>query len=220
MTRDRPYRDRRAAGRALAKEPALHRPGPPPLILALPRGGVPVAAEIADALNAPLDVFLVRKLGLPDHPELAMGALASGGVRVLDAALIESARVTPEELAAVLKREAAELERREQRYRQGRPLADVRDRPVIVVDDGLATGFTLRAAIGALRRAGCRDLTVAVPVGAASSCADLAEEVETLVCPLRPHPFHAVGLWYDKFEATSDDEVIACLAHHLDRHAA
>jgi putative phosphoribosyl transferase len=220
MTKNRPYRDRRAAGRALTKETALYRPGDAPLVLALPRGGVPVADEVASALNAPLDVFLVRKLGLPGHPEIAMGAIATGGIRVLDEDLLESARVTPHELAAVVKMETAELERRETLYRRSRPPPDIRGRSLVVVDDGLATGYTMRAAVAALRRSGCGHLTVAVPVGARSSCAKLEREVDTLVCPFQPHPFHAVGLWYDKFAATGDDEVFKCLERHLHGRAA
>ena len=220
MTADRPYQDRRAAGRVLAQNPALAHASDDPIVLALPRGGVPVADEIATAIRAPLDVFLVRKLGLPGQPELAMGALASGGIRVLDEHLIESADVTPEELSIVVKRETEELERREELYRRGRPPLALAGRSVIVVDDGLATGFTMRAAIAALRRAGCRQLAVAVPVGARSTCADLAKEVDALVCPLQPEPFHAVGLWYEDFSPTEDAEVCACLARHADRSAA
>jgi predicted phosphoribosyltransferase len=220
MTSERPYRDRRSAGRILAREHALTRIGDDPIVLALPRGGVPVADEIATALNAPLDVFLVRKLGLPGQPELAMGALASGGIRVLDSNLIESAEVSPEELAMVVKSETKELERRETLYRRGRPPLEIAGRSVIVVDDGLATGSTMRAAVAALQRAGCRHLTVAVPVGAPSACAALSHEVDTLVCPLQPEPFHAVGLWYDDFSPTEDAEVCECLAHHVRRSAA
>src|SRR5690606_11348741 len=137
-----------------------------------------------------------------------------------DEELIESARVTPQELASVVKAESAELSRREHLYRGRRPPPVVRGRSVVVIDDGLATGFTMRAAVAALRRAGCRHLIVAVPVGADSTCAELAREVDAVVCPLRPDPFHAVGLWYDKFEATSDAEVLACLAGHPESHAA
>lgn len=220
MTTDRPYQDRRSAGRVLARFLALAPVGDHPIVLALPRGGVPVADEIATALGAPLDVFLVRKLGLPGQPELAMGALASGDVRVLDENLIEFAGVTPEELAAVIKRETKELERRESLYRRGLPPRNIAGRSVIVVDDGLATGSTMRAAVAALRRTGCRHLTVAVPVGARSTCAELASEVDTLVCPLQPEPFHAVGLWYDNFLPTEDAEVCDCLARHAERPAA
>jgi predicted phosphoribosyltransferase len=221
MTADRPYRDRRTAGRVLARHPAIARlKGTDVLILALPRGGVPVADEIATALAAPMDVFLVRKLGLPSQPELAMGAIASGGIRLFNIELIEEAGLTPEELAEVVSRETAELERREQLYRHGRPPLNIVGRSIVVVDDGLATGFTMRAAIAALRRGGCDALTVAIPVGAASTCAEIAREVETLVCPLKPDPFHAVGLWYDNFTPTEDEEVRECLARHLHHPAA
>ncbi len=220
MTTDRPYRDRRTAGRVLAKESALTRLEEDVLVLALPRGGVPVADEIASALHAPMDVFLVRKLGLPSQPELAMGAIASGGVRLFNVELLESAGVSPEEFAAVVERETRELERREELYRRGRPPLDISGRSIVVVDDGLATGFTMRAAVAALRRAGCRNITVAVPVGARSTCAEIAEEVETLVCPLQPEPFHAVGLWYDNFTPTEDHEVCECLARHTHHPAA
>ncbi len=220
MTADRPYRDRRTAGRILAKEKALIHLGEIALVLAIPRGGVPVADEIATALNAPMDIFLVRKLGLPAQPELAMGAIASGGVRLLDDELIESAGLTPGEVEAVVSREVVELERREAVYRHGRPPLRLSEGPVILVDDGLATGFSLRAAITALRRAGCRELTVAVPVGARSTCAEIAGLVETFVCPLKPEPFHAVGLWYDNFTPTEDHEVSECLARHPHRSAA
>jgi len=220
MTTDRPYRDRRTAGRVLAKESALTRLGADALLLALPRGGVPVADEIATALGAAMDVFLVRKLGLPSQPELAMGAIASGGIRLFNVELLESAGISPEEFAAVVERESRELERREALYRSGRPPLNVAGRPIVVVDDGLATGFTMRAAIAALRRAGCHNLTVAVPVGARSTCAEIADEVETLVCPLQPEPFHAVGLWYDNFTPTEDEEVCECLARHSHRSAA
>lgn len=220
MTTDRPYRDRRTAGRILAKDNALVRLDGNALVLAIPRGGVPVADEIATALDAPLDVFLVRKLGLPAQPELAMGAIASGGVRLLNVELLETAGISPKDFAEVVERETRELDRREALYRRGRPPLDLAGRAIILVDDGLATGFSMRAAIAALRRAGCRDLTVAVPVGAHSTCTEIAGEVETLVCPLRPDPLYAVGLWYDNFTATEDGEVCECIARHSHRPAA
>jgi predicted phosphoribosyltransferase len=204
----------------LARENVIKRLGSDVLVLALPRGGVPVADEIADSLGATLDVFLVRKLGLPGQPELAMGAIASGGIQLINEELLEAAGISPEEFAAVVKKETIELERRETLYRPGRPRLDIAGRSVLLVDDGIATGFTMRAAVAALRRAGCRDITVAVPVGARSTCADLNEEVEALVCPLQPEPFHAVGLWYDNFTPTEDDEVRECLARHMQRRAA
>jgi predicted phosphoribosyltransferase len=172
---------------------------------------VPVAAAVAEALGAPLDVFLVRKLGVPDHPELAMGAIASGDVRLLDEDLITEAGVSDQEVAAVIRRETEELHRRERAYRTGGP-PPVGSHPVVVVDDGLATGFTMKAAVTALRRAHCPRITVAVPVGAKATCEELAGQVDLLVCPLQPQRFHAVGAWYDDFSATTDDEVQACLA--------
>jgi len=220
MTADRPYRDRRTAGRILAKDKALVRLSENALVLALPRGGVPVADEVATALDTPMDVFLVRKLGLPSKPELAMGAIASGGVLLFDEELIESAGISPAELDEVVSRETAELQRREALYRSGRAPLQLAGRPIILVDDGIATGLSMRAAITALRRLGCLDLTVAVPVGARSTCTEIAWQVETLVCPLQPEPFHAVGLWYDNFMTTKDSEVRECLARHQHRSAA
>jgi predicted phosphoribosyltransferase len=216
MTTDRPYRDRRTAGRVLAKDPALTRlrADAGVVVLALPRGGVPVADELASALDAPMDVFLVRKLGFPSQPELAMGAIASGGVRLFNAELLDAAGVSAEEFAEVLERETRELERREALYRRGHPALPLAGRSVVVVDDGLATGFTMRAALAALQRAGARRLAVAVPVGSRQACAEIAAEVDALVCPLQPEPFHAVGLWYDNFTPTEDEEVCACLARH------
>lgn len=206
------YRDRRDAGRTLASHLKELEVGAEPLVLGLPRGGVPVAAEVAEALGAPLDVFLVRKLGLPGHAEVAMGAIATGGVRLLDTALIAQAGVTDAEVAEVTERETEELHRREREYRGRAENPEIGRHPVVVVDDGLATGFTMRAAVAALRKLGCPRITAAVPVGAESSCEELAREVDLLVCPLQPDPFRAVGLWYRQFDATDDAEVMACLA--------
>ena len=214
MNAPRVYRDRRDAGHALALCVKDRDVGVDPLVLALPRGGAPVAAEVAAVLNAPLDVFLVRKLGLPEQPELAMGAIASGGVRLLDDGLIAYADVSAETVAEVTARETRELLRREQAYRAGRPPLELKFRPVIVVDDGLATGFSMRAAVAALRKAGCARITVAVPVGARAACEELARDVDILVCPLQPETFRAVGQWYADFAPTTDDEVRACLAQH------
>jgi predicted phosphoribosyltransferase len=211
MKIDSPYLDRREAGLALAASLRGEDLGKDPVVLALPRGGVPVAAEVAAALDLPLDVFVVRKLGLPGQPELAMGALASGGVQLLDDALIAQSGVTPEQVAAVIEREHQELRHREQLYRPRRTLS-LGWRAAVVVDDGLATGFTMRAAVAALRRMGCPHITVAVPVGAGETCAELARDVDLLVCPLQPESFNAVGLWYEDFRQTSDEEVRACLA--------
>jgi putative phosphoribosyl transferase len=201
------YRDRIEAGQVLARQLAHYASRVDTLVLALPRGGVPVAVEVAKYLNAPLDVFLVRKLGLPDHPELAMGAIASGGVRVLDDEAIERGHVSREQLAEITARETAELERQQQLYRGNRPPPPITGRVVIVVDDGLATGYSMHAAVMALHRQQPAWLVVAAPVGSTEACDDLAQEVHEVVCPLRPEPFQAVGLWYDHFSPTDDDEV-------------
>jgi predicted phosphoribosyltransferase len=177
------------------------------MVLALPRGGVPVAYEVAQALHAPLDVFLVRKLGVPGHEELAMGAIASGGVRILDRNLIEMLGIGPDDIEQVTARELRELARREILYRDNRPAPDVRGRTVILVDDGLATGSTMRAAVQALRREGARSIVVAVPIAAPDTCESMREEVDDIVCAVTPEPFRAVGIWYVDFSETSDQEV-------------
>jgi putative phosphoribosyl transferase len=179
------------------------------LVLALPRGGVPVGLEVAQALGAPLDVFLVRKLGVPGHRELAMGALASGGVRVLNPAVVDALGLPGAVLDAVAAREQAELERRARAYRGDRPPPDVRGRTVVLVDDGLATGSTMRAAAAALRRLGPARLVAAVPVAAPETCAALRADadVDAVVCAVTPARFLAVGVWYEDFAQTTDDEV-------------
>jgi predicted phosphoribosyltransferase len=206
------FLDRYEGGRELAGllVPYAHRPDT--VVLALPRGGVPVAYEVARALGAPLDVFLVRKLGAPSHEELAMGAIASGGVRVLNREVVDELQVTREEIDATAEREGRELQRREERYRDGRPPPDVHGRTVILVDDGLATGTTMRAAVAALRQQGPARIVVAVPVGATESCEDLAAEADEVLCARRPEPFYAVGLWYRDFAQTTDEEVRELLA--------
>jgi putative phosphoribosyl transferase len=201
------FRDRREAGRQLAQLLAAYANRPDVLVLALPRGGVPVAYEVARALHAPLDVFLVRKLGLPGHEELAMGAVASGGVRVLNRDVVERLQLSDELIDAVTRRELQELERREREYRGDRPFPDVRGKTVILVDDGLATGSTMRAAAEALRQQEPARLVVAVPAGSAETCDEFREEVDEVVCAITPQPFYAVGLWYDDFSQTTDDEV-------------
>lgn len=204
-----PYRDRADAGRQLARHLAHYAGRPQLLVLALPRGGVAVACEVARALQAPLDVFVVRKLGFPGHEEYAMGAIASGGVRVMNA--LPGMEVSEEEVEQVARRELAELQRREQAYRGGRPACEIAGHTVIVVDDGLATGATMRAAAMAIRRQHPLHLCVAVPVGARESCEALRELADEVVCPSMPEPFRAVGLWYLDFPQASDAEVHALL---------
>jgi len=181
------------------------------VVLALPRGGVPVAAEIAHALAVPLDVFVVRKLGVPGHEELALGAIASGGVRVLNQGVVDAARMSPEAVERVARRELEEVERREAAYRGGRPPVETAGKRVILVDDGLATGATMRAAVAAVRATGPARIVVAVPIAAASTCEELAREVDEIVCLRTPEPFYAVGLWYEDFSQTTDEEVRALL---------
>ncbi len=180
---------------------------PDVLVLALPRGGVPVAFEVAQALHAPLDVFIVRKLGMPGHEELAIGAIASGGVRVLNEDLIRLLGVPNNVLQDITARELEELRRREAAYRGSRPPEPIAGRTVILVDDGLATGASMRAAVRALRREGAARIVVAVPVAAADTCESLRPEVEDVVCAVTPEPFTAVGAWYEDFRQTTDEEV-------------
>lgn len=205
------FPDRREAGRQLAAQLTAYGDRPEVVILGLPRGGVPVAAEVARTLHAPLDVFVVRKLGVPGHPELAMGAIASGGVRVVSGDLIDQIGIPPSAVDAVAARELVELERRERLYRGDRPLPVLRDKIAIVIDDGLATGATMEAAVEALRVHGPSRIVVAAPVGAEESCQRLAKIADEVVCARRPEPFHAVGLWYEQFEQTTDEEVVSLL---------
>jgi predicted phosphoribosyltransferase len=206
------FLDRYDAGRRLAGALSRYAEQPDLLILALPRGGVPVAYEVARALHAPLDVFLVRKLGFPGHEELAMGAIATGGVRILDQQLIQMYGVPADLIDRVTAAERAEMERRERLYRDGRPPPDVRGRTVILIDDGLATGSTMRAAVEALREEDARKIMVAVPVAPLETCEALREEVDDIVCAVTPEPFRAVGIWYTDFSETTDDEVRELLA--------
>lgn len=201
------YHDRRHAGRRLATELAAYANQPGAIVLALPRGGVPVGYEVATALGLPLDVFVVRKLGVPWHEELAMGALASGGVRVLDEQLIRAAHVSDEDVERITAAERVELERRERLYRGARPFPELRGRTAILVDDGLATGSTMRAGVAALRRKGPARIVVAVPVAAAETCAAFRDIADDTVCAETPEPFVAVGLWYEDFSQTTDEEV-------------
>ena len=210
------YRDRIEAGKRLAERLADYANRSDVLVLALPRGGVPVAFEVARALHAPLDIFLVRKLGVPGHEELAMGAIATGGVRVLNEDVVEYLRVPGEVIDAVAADELRELERRERAYRGNRPAPDVKGKTVILVDDGLATGSTMRAAAAALREQQPARIVVAVPVSAAQTCDEYRMGVDEIVCAVTPEPFHAVGLWYENFSQTTDAEVRDLLARAAD----
>jgi predicted phosphoribosyltransferase len=214
--------DRRHAGRVLASRLTKYAGRDDVIVLALPRGGVPVAYEVASALGAPMDVFLVRKLGTPGHRELAMGAIASGGVRVLNEDVVHWYGISDSAIEHVAREEQDELERRERAYRDGRPAPDLANKIVIVIDDGLATGSTMRAAAQAVRAHRPARVVVAVPVGAAQTCAELAAVAEEVICARMPEPFSAVGQWYLNFDQTDDDEVKALLqksssipqAHH------
>jgi putative phosphoribosyl transferase len=206
------FRDRTEAGRLLAAKLAAFAAHPNVVVLGLPRGGVPVAHEVALALRAPLDIFLVRKLGAPGREELAMGAVASGEVRVLNKDVVERLEITGDEIDTVAAKEVDELSRRERLYRSGRPLRDIRGCIVIVVDDGLATGATMRAAIAALRQLQPARIVVAVPTAAPDTAAEIGKEADDIVCVITPEGFLAVGQWYEDFEQTSDAEVKRLLA--------
>ncbi len=200
------FRDRHEAGRRLAVQLRDFADGNS-VVLALPRGGVPVGFEVAQALNIPLDVFVVRKLGTPGQEELAMGAIASGGVRVLNRDVVQARAISAQQIEAVAAGEGQELERRERDYRGTRERMDVRGRTAILVDDGLATGATMRAAVAALRQREPKKVVVAVPVAARSTCAELQEEADEIVCLYTPMQFHAVGQWYQDFSQTTNEEV-------------
>jgi predicted phosphoribosyltransferase len=204
--------DRREAGAVLADRLGQFAGRDDVVVLALPQGGVPVGYEVARAWGAALDVFVVRKLGLPGHPEVAMGAIASGGVRVLNDDVLESIAVSQAAIDAVTRTEQLELERRERAYRDGRPRVSIEGRVVVLVDDGLATGSTMRAAVLAVRRLRPARVVVAVPVGAQQACRDLREVADDVVCAFTPEPFSAVGLWYGDFSQTTDAEVRQFLA--------
>jgi putative phosphoribosyl transferase len=202
-----PFFDRHEAGEKLAARLAEHANRPDVLVLALPRGGVPVGYEVARLLHVPLDVFVVRKLGVPGDEELAMGAIASGGVRILNEDVTGRMHLPEQVIEAIAKREQEELERRERLYRGDQPPLDVRGRTTILIDDGLATGSTMRAAATALREMRPHKIVVAVPVGATETCELLRSEVDELLCAATPEPFTAVGAWYSEFFQVSDDEV-------------
>lgn len=217
MERDRsrePFEDRQAAGVALAGSLARYRGEPGLLVLGLPRGGVPVAAEVAQALGAELDVIVVRKLGVPWHPELAMGAIASGGATVLSDEVIGGTGVSRPQVDEVMKHEREELVRRERQYREDRPFPDVAGRTVILVDDGIATGSTMKAAVKGLRELGAGRVIVAVPVAPAQAADEFREVADDFVCLKAPSNFYAVGAWYRQFGQTSDDEVRSLLRGH------
>jgi predicted phosphoribosyltransferase len=206
------FSDRREAGAVLAGDLRMYRGRTDLVVLALPRGGVPVAYEVARSLNAALDVLIVRKLGAPGHPEFAIGAIASGGIRVLDRDSIAANAISEPALAAVVQRETAEVARRERVYRDNRPPVAITGQVVIVVDDGLATGATMHAAVLALRQQRPAGIVVAVPVGSRQACEMLGDVADQVICALTPEPFSAVGLWYVDFSETTDAEVRQLLA--------
>ena len=216
----RAFRDRAEAGRELASGLSEFADRSDVIVLALPRGGVPVGWEVAAALRAPLDIINVRKLGAPGAPELAMGAIATGGVRVLNEAVIGPAGITASDIAKAVEAEMRELERREQKYRGGRPAPDLAGRVALLVDDGVATGSTIKAAIRALRQLGPREIVVAVPVGPPETCDELRELADRVICPRRPSPFIAIGLWYESFPQVSDAEVCELMESALSDRAA
>ncbi|HLH16333.1 MAG TPA: phosphoribosyltransferase [Bryobacteraceae bacterium] len=213
------FLDRSDAGRRLAVSLQHYARRQDVTILALPRGGVPVGYEVAHALQAPLDVFLVRKLGVPGHEELAMGAIASGGVRVVNRDVVLELGIPEQAIERVAAREQAELERREREYRGNRPPPELRGRTAILCDDGLATGSTMRAAVASLRQQEAGRIVVAVPVAAARTCNVLRSEVDELVCLMTPAYFQAVGEWYEDFQQTGDDEVRELLARAESEYA-
>jgi predicted phosphoribosyltransferase len=216
------FADRHDAGRRLGEKLTElgYANDPNVLVLALPRGGVPVAYEVARRLDAPLDIFLVRKLGVPEHEELAMGAIASGAVIVLNDSVVRAARIRPEEINEVAQTEWEELKRREREYRDGRPPPAIQGKTVILIDDGLATGASMAAAVRALRQQMPGKIVVAVPVAAPETCEEFRHEVDDAVCLLTPPRFRAVGMWYEDFSQTSDQEVRALLAQAQQMHPA
>lgn len=217
---DIPYRNRSQAGKDLAARLTQYANRSDVIVLALPRGGVPVAYEVATRLNVPLDVFLVRKLGVPGHEELAMGAIASGGIRVINRDVVKALHIHERTLLEATWREQRELLRRDELYRGGLPAPDVTGRTVILVDDGLATGSTMRAAVAALRQQRPARILVAVPVSAVDTCAEFETEVDEIICARKPSPFYAVGAWYEDFSQTTDEEIRALLAQARNRQPA
>jgi putative phosphoribosyl transferase len=201
------FRNRIEGGRLLAAKLAHYANRPDVLVLALPRGGVPVGFEVARALDAPLDVFLVRKLGVPGHKELAMGAIATGGIRVINKDVVRGLRIPDHVIDQVAEIEQEELERRQRAYRGNRPEPEVQARTIILVDDGLATGSTMRAAVAALRQQAPQRIVVGVPIAASTTCNEFQHEVDEIVCAMTPEPFYAVGMWYQDFSETTDEEI-------------
>lgn len=216
----KPFDDRRDGGRRLAEKLSHYRERDDVVVLGLPRGGVPVAFEVASALHAPLDVFVVRKLGVPGHEELAMGAIASGGVRVLNDDVVSAAAIDAQTIEDVAEHEKRELERREWLYRGDSEPTEVSGKVVIVVDDGLATGATMRAAVEALRERDADSIAVSVPAASPRTCAELQELVDEIVCAITPQPFSAVGRWYRDFAPTTHEEVRALLERARSEAAA
>ncbi|MGZ7079001.1 MAG: phosphoribosyltransferase [Thermoanaerobaculia bacterium] len=213
-----PYRDREQGAKLLAAKLHSFQDKPQTLVLGLPRGGVVTAAVVAEELHLPLDVLVVRKLGTPGQPELAMGAIGPGGVLVLNDSVVRSLRITPDQIDRVARSEGTELERREKRFRGDRPPLDVAGKTVIVVDDGLATGATMAAAVAVLRRGRAAKIVVATPVAPLDTCEAFRKEADEVVCVASPEPFLAVGRWYSEFPQVEDDEVVEAL-HRVEVHA-
>ncbi len=208
------YDDRYQAGRVLVDSLKNYAKRTDVIVLALPRGGVPVGYEIANKLSLPLDIFIVRKLGVPGHEELAMGAIASGGITILNDEIVNLLHISTEAIDKIQKSEQEELLRRERVYRGKKPSPELLGKTIILVDDGIATGYTMRAAIAALKQKKPAKLIVAIPVAARSTCAEIAPLVDELICPMRPVNFYAVGLWYDNFSQTTDEEVMQLLQQY------
>jgi putative phosphoribosyl transferase len=209
------FRDRKEAGQRLAAKLSAYANGSDVLVIGLPRGGVPVAAEVAKVLHVPMDICLVRKLGVPNHKELAMGAIASGGVRVLNYDVLSWLKLSSKTIDEVAARELRELQRRDRAYRGDRLPPEVRDRTIILVDDGLATGSTMKAAISVLKEQHPQRLVVAVPVAAPDICQEMEELVDEVVCIMTPDPLYAIGFWYENFAQTTDAKVCKLLQKHF-----